>query len=127
MKNATVLEPALATLPIFLLQCKRLPFYLPYHTDASLSPPRCCFLLPPRVNTVKYNRFHDQLLLSGSSDCMVHLWRVSSVSSAPLLEPEDDDLEHLELNGGGGGLGGANGSKGEAADIRVSAALVWRF
>eukprot|EP00904_Undaria_pinnatifida_P001409 jgi/Undpi1/11269/HiC_scaffold_30.g13567.m1 len=71
------------------------------------------------VNTVKYNRFHDQLLLSGSSDCMVHLWRVSSVSSAPLLEPEDDDLEHLELNGGGGGLGGVTGTKGEAADIRV--------
>lgn len=57
---------------------------------------------------------------------MVHLWRVSSVSSAPLLEPEDDDLEHLDLNGGGG-LGGAIGSKGEAADIRVSAALIGMF
>lgn len=55
---------------------------------------------------------------------MVHLWRVSSVSSAPLLEPEDDDLGDLDLNGGIGGLGGANGSKGEAADIRVSAKLV---
>lgn len=59
---------------------------------------------------------------------MVHLWRVSSVSSAPLLEPEDDDdLEHLDLNGGVGGLGGVNGSKGEAADIRVSATLVGVF
>ena len=51
---------------------------------------------------------------------------MSSVSSAPLLEPEDDDLEHLDLNGGGG-LGGAIGSKGEAADIRVSAALIGMF
>lgn len=75
-----------------------------------------------RVNTVKYNRFHDQLLLSGSSDCMVHLWRVSSVSSAPLLEPEDDDAESADADGGGGGLRGANGLKGEAADIRVSPA-----
>lgn len=74
------------------------------------------------VNTVKYNRFHDQLLLSGSSDCMVHLWRVSSVSSAPLLEPEDDDIDGLEANVNGDGVGfagGINGSKGEAADIRV--------
>ncbi|CAN0135650.1 unnamed protein product [Ectocarpus sp. 12 AP-2014] len=75
------------------------------------------------VNTVKYNRFHDQLLVSGSSDCMVHLWRVSSVSSAPLLEPEDDDAGGLDGDaggdGGGGFGGGGNGSKGEAADIRV--------
>ncbi|CAM9691124.1 unnamed protein product, partial [Sphacelaria rigidula] len=74
------------------------------------------------VNTVKYNRFHDQLLLSGSSDCTVHLWRVSSVSSAPLLEPEDDDIDSLDVNGHGdvgGFASGINGSKGEAADIRV--------
>lgn len=75
-----------------------------------------------RVSTVKYNRFHDQLLLSGSSDCTVHLWRVSSVSSAPLLEPEDDDMDSLDVNGHGdvgGFASGINGSKGEAADIRV--------
>lgn len=79
------------------------------------------FVLCPRVHTVKYNRFHDQLLISGSSDCMVHLWRVSSVSSAPLLEPEDDDTEGLDGDGVGVGFGISNGSKGEAADIRVSA------
>lgn len=76
----------------------------------------------PRVNTVKYNRFHDQLLVSGSSDCMVHLWRVSSVSSAPLLEPEDD-AGGLDSADGGDGIGlggGSSGSKGEAADIQVS-------
>ncbi|CAM9344998.1 unnamed protein product, partial [Hapterophycus canaliculatus] len=80
------------------------------------------------VNTVKYNRFHDQLLVSGSSDCLVHLWRVSSVSSAPLLEPEDDDDDDddnvglgddCDAGDAGGFGGGGNGSKGEAADIRV--------
>eukprot|EP00551_Chaetoceros_affinis_P006052 CAMPEP_0203667284 /NCGR_PEP_ID=MMETSP0090-20130426/4156_1 /ASSEMBLY_ACC=CAM_ASM_001088 /TAXON_ID=426623 /ORGANISM="Chaetoceros affinis, Strain CCMP159" /LENGTH=547 /DNA_ID=CAMNT_0050531403 /DNA_START=152 /DNA_END=1792 /DNA_ORIENTATION=- len=35
---------------------------------------------------VKYNSFHDQLLLSGGTDGMVNLWRVSSISSAPLLD-----------------------------------------
>lgn len=41
------------------------------------------------VWTVKYNPCHDQLLLSGGSDSVVNLWRVSSISSAPLLELED--------------------------------------
>ncbi len=35
---------------------------------------------------VKYNSFHDQLLLSSGTDGMVNLWRVSSISSAPLLD-----------------------------------------
>lgn len=42
-----------------------------------------------RVWTVRYNRCHDQLLLSGGTDSLVNLWRVSSISSAPLLEMED--------------------------------------
>ncbi len=41
------------------------------------------------VWTVKYNPCHDQLLLSGGTDSVVNLWRVSSISSAPLLELED--------------------------------------
>ena len=36
------------------------------------------------VWTVKYNRFHDQLLLSAGSSSSVNLWSVVSVSSAPL-------------------------------------------
>lgn len=57
----------------------------------------------------------------------MHLWRVSSVSSAPLLEPEDDD-DGLSDNDGdegdaGGYGGGGSGSKGEAADMRVSCSL----
>lgn len=44
------------------------------------------------------------------------------MSSAPLLEPEDDDIDSLDVNGHGdvgGFASGINGSKGEAADIRV--------
>jgi WD40 repeat protein len=36
------------------------------------------------VQKVKYNRFHDQLVLSGSSSTFVDLWRAVSVSSIPL-------------------------------------------
>ncbi|RQM22170.1 hypothetical protein B5M09_003762 [Aphanomyces astaci] len=43
-----------------------------------------------RVWCVKYNRFHDQLVLSSSSDSSVNLWRVSSISSAPLLDESTD-------------------------------------
>ena len=42
---------------------------------------------------VKYNRFHDQLVLSSSTDSLVNLWRVSSISSAPLLELDDENSE----------------------------------
>ncbi len=41
------------------------------------------------VSTVKYNRAHDQLVLSGSSDSSVKLWSIVSISSAPLGELED--------------------------------------
>lgn len=34
------------------------------------------------VLNAKYNRFHDQLVLTGGSDAKVNLWNVSSVSSA---------------------------------------------
>jgi WD40 repeat protein len=43
------------------------------------------------VTGAKFNRFHDQLILSGSSDSNVNLWRVSSTSSAPLLDYDDDE------------------------------------
>jgi len=34
------------------------------------------------VWNAKYNRFHDQLVLSSSTDCCVNLWNASSVSSS---------------------------------------------
>jgi len=38
---------------------------------------------------VQYNPFHDQLVLSTGTDAVVNLWRVSTISSAPLLTMED--------------------------------------
>jgi WD40 repeat protein len=56
---------------------------------------------------VKYNAFHDQLILSGGTDSIVNLWRISSISSAPLIDlvgdsadddftPIDDENSHAE-------------------------------
>lgn len=44
------------------------------------------------VSSVRYNRFHDQLVLSCSTDSTAALWRVSSISSAPIVELDDQDL-----------------------------------
>ena len=44
-----------------------------------------------RVTSVKYNRFHDQLFLSTSTDGNADLWRVSSISSSPYTELEGND------------------------------------
>jgi hypothetical protein len=43
---------------------------------------------------VKYNPYHDQLLLSAGTDSVVNLWRISSISSAPLLDLGDDGKEN---------------------------------
>ena len=48
------------------------------------------------VQSVRYNQFHDQLILTCSTED-VALWSVASVSSAPLGE--------LEVGGGGGADG----------------------
>ena len=66
------------------------------------------------ANTVKYNRFHDQLLLSGSTDSTVNLWRVSSISSAPYMELEEEKglfMDHHDYHGGDG--------DGDASDCAV--------
>jgi len=42
---------------------------------------------------VKYNPCHDQLVLSTGTDSAVNLWRVSTISSAPLLAEADDASE----------------------------------
>ncbi|TYZ63934.1 hypothetical protein PybrP1_002900 [[Pythium] brassicae (nom. inval.)] len=44
------------------------------------------------VWSVRYNRFHDQLVLSASSDSTLALWRVSSISSAPIVELDEQDF-----------------------------------
>ena len=51
----------------------------------------------PKI-AAKFQR-NDQLLLSGGTDSMVNLWRVSSISSAPLIDlagMDDGDDSHDE-------------------------------
>jgi WD40 repeat protein len=78
--------------------------------------------------SVQYNPFHDQLVLSAGTDSVANLWRVSTISSAPLLTLADDGdgdedgsggenddalagnarvARHERHGGGGGGGGGA--------------------
>jgi WD40 repeat protein len=47
---------------------------------------------------LQYNPFHDQLVLSSGTDSIANLWRMSTISSAPLLTndadvPDDDASE----------------------------------
>lgn len=53
------------------------------------------------VSTVRFNPYHDQLLVSAGTDSVVNLWRMSSISSAPILEVSED----VAFNGGVGGTG----------------------
>jgi WD40 repeat protein len=50
---------------------------------------------------VAFNPFHDQLVVSGGSDARVNLWRVSSISSAPLLELGDEEAGDADGAGAG--------------------------
>ena len=51
-----------------------------------------------------YNRFHDQLLLSASTDGAVKLWRAASISSAPPAEYELDGALGDDGDGDADGL-----------------------
>lgn len=44
------------------------------------------------INKVKYNKFHDQLLITGCSSTFVSLYRASSVSQTPLSHVPLADL-----------------------------------
>jgi WD40 repeat protein len=48
--------------------------------------------------TVQYNPFHDQLVLSTGTDGIANLWRLSTISSAPLLHEPDQRVARLEAN-----------------------------
>jgi WD40 repeat protein len=64
---------------------------------------------------VQYNPFHDQLVLSTGTDAVVNLWRVSTISSAPLLTLEDNPAPSA--------VGGDNvsvASETSAPNVRVS-------
>mmetsp|Transcript_15235 Transcript_15235/g.48618 ORF Transcript_15235/g.48618 Transcript_15235/m.48618 type:complete len:400 (+) Transcript_15235:21-1220(+) len=49
--------------------------------------------------SVRYNRCHDQLLVTSSSDCTAKLWRASSVSSTKLFRADEDDAERKDGDG----------------------------
>ena len=67
------------------------------------------------LTSVKYNRFHDQLCVSGDEGGKVSLWRAGSVSSSPLLEISDAES-------GGAGEGGLGLSPpGDEADTAAAA------
>ena len=80
---------------------------------------------------VAYNRYHDQLLATGGADRNVGLWRISSVSSAPLLDLELDDGEGANETDGASSKSArtapssaatptpAGGAGGDAADVQV--------
>lgn len=46
-----------------------------------------------------YNPFYDQLVLSGGTDAITNLWRISSCSSAPLLDLGGDEEDGDVMNG----------------------------
>jgi EARP and GARP complex-interacting protein 1 len=73
---------------------------------------------------VLYNPFHDQLILSAGTDSIVNLWRMSTISSAPLVMLEDDESD-------GGGFASQHSAKSleetptksssaESPNVRVS-------
>jgi EARP and GARP complex-interacting protein 1 len=67
------------------------------------------------VSTVAYNPFHDQLVLSAGTDSVVNLWRMSTISSAPLLTLDDEEA------GGAGGLGGGGSGHETIYNMQSSA------
>jgi WD40 repeat protein len=72
---------------------------------------------------VLYNPFHDQLVLSAGSDSIVNLWRMSTISSAPLVMLEEDEFGTDLVGGGGGAANGeskATPSITEGPNVRVS-------
>ena len=56
----------------------------------------CCIIFSGfvRIWSIRYNQFHDQLLLTSSSDSRVILTNLASISSEPyghLVDDDDDD------------------------------------
>jgi WD40 repeat protein len=81
------------------------------------------------VSTVSYNPSHDQLVLSTGTDGIANLWRLSTCSSAPLLQDTATITHNHHLaettgdNDNGGGGGNASGSvisETAAPNVRVA-------
>lgn len=93
--------------------------------DAISSSSNSPSLPPPLLKSVRgghshwttratYNPFYDQLVLSGGSDGIANLWRISSCSSAPLLDL-DEGVENDDEDFGAGSYDG-DGIDGEKED-----------
>jgi len=80
----------------------------PIKTLAGHSHSVCC---------VKYNPFHDQLLVSGGSDNIVNLWRIASCSSAPWIGSDE-----MDVTSGSDGSGDSSvGQSKDPPDVKVRA------
>lgn len=54
-----------------------------------------------RITSIAYNAFHDQLVLTGSSDTLVNLFSIYSISSASIPAPatfhtQSDESDHSD-------------------------------
>lgn len=67
---------------------------------------------------VLYNPFHDQLVLSAGTDSLVNLWRISTISSAPLLTFDDDQQQSSNFLGGGSTTTGSPEDPTDLQDIQ---------
>ena len=56
---------------------------------------------------VLYNPFHDQLVLSAGTDSLVNLWRISTISSAPLLTFDDQQQQQQQQQQQSSNIGGS--------------------
>ena len=50
-----------------------------------------CVCVVFRVWSIRYNHFHDQLVLTSSSDSQVILTSIASISSEPIFHMVDDE------------------------------------
>ncbi|KAL3768293.1 hypothetical protein ACHAWO_012403 [Cyclotella atomus] len=74
------------------------------------------------VTRASYNPFYDQLVLSGGTDGIANLWRISSCSSAPLLDFADD--EEVNNSGEDANEGDDDGGDGNWAGEQEAGSLV---
>jgi WD40 repeat protein len=79
------------------------------------------------VHAVRFNRFHDQLIVSAGTE-LVNLWNILSVSSAPLGELETAAVQNTTAAAGGAAHGsagaGANSGSSSGGDERNSDRLI---
>ena len=87
-----------------IIICERVNGKSAVHGSCSCAVVILCHFLICRIWAVQFNLFHDQLVLTASSDSQVVLSRMASVASEPLQpveEEEEEEEEEGEEEGGG--------------------------